>query len=74
LASHNVRAAVEPLPVRLLYGQPYMLSRGLGREKGFKCANAERLMRKGFALSRAPRRAEPNRASTRRVRLKPQHC
>lgn len=50
LLNHGIKAAIEPLPVRLLYKQPFVLARRLDGEESFDCANAEMCVRKGFVL------------------------
>lgn len=56
LSRRRIEAAIEPLPVRLLYKQPHLAARMLHRLKKVQCANAEQAMNDGFVLSLKKRR------------------
>jgi perosamine synthetase len=51
LKHHNLNVTVEPLPIRLLYKQPYMRLQRSQSAKPIRCIHAERQILKGFAVA-----------------------
>ena len=51
LRRYNLKATIEPLPIRLLYKQPFMRLQKHLSATSVNCVNAENRIRKGFVLA-----------------------